>query len=146
MQITSAQTQDETSIKTLLHACDLPTDDLDASHMDHFLVIKDNGKVVGSVGLEICGKYGLLRSLAVSKSLRGRSLGSKLVEQIEAYARTHQLKSLYLLTTTADQFFIHTGYQIIQRQNAPAPIQKTTEFQSICPESAVCMVKEVVQK
>ncbi|MFC1996705.1 arsenic resistance N-acetyltransferase ArsN2 [Chloroflexota bacterium] len=141
MRIIPAATQDEVDIKTLLHICGLPSDDLSVSHLVHFFVIKETGQILGCVGLEVCGKFGLLRSLALAKPLRGRGLGIQLVEQIEAYAGSQQIHSLYLLTTTADRFFGDIGYQAIPRESAPAPVQETAEFQSICPASAVCMLK-----
>jgi amino-acid N-acetyltransferase len=62
---------------------------------------------------------------------------------IEAHARSEQILALYLLTTTADQFFKRLGYQKIGRDSVPAPVRKTAEFQSICPASAICLYKEL---
>jgi amino-acid N-acetyltransferase len=143
MKIISASAQTESGIKSLLGDCGLPSDDINASHWDNFFIIQDSGKIVGSVGLEICGEFGLLRSLALSESQRGQGLGTQLVEHIEEYARSKKIRSIYLLTTTADQFFTHLGYQTIVRKNAPEPVQETTEFRSICPVSAVCMFKQL---
>lgn len=143
MQITPPTAQDETGIKTLLHACELPSDDISTMHLAHFFIIKDDGNIVGSVGLEVCGRFGLLRSLAIGKPLRGKGLGTQLVHQIEDYAISRQVRHLYLLTTTADRFFARAGYQVIPRESAPTPVQETTEFQSICPDSAVCMYKNL---
>lgn len=143
MQIIPATVQDETGIKGLLRTCELPSDDISAWHLADFFVIQDSGQIVGSVGLEVCDKFGLLRSLALRESLRGRGLGIQLVQHIEAYAHSQQIQSLYLLTTTADRFFTGIGYQTIPRESAPVPLQETAEFQRICPASAVCMVKEL---
>ena len=143
MQILPASIQDESGIKALLGTCELPSDDINASHLTDFIVIQDAGQIAGSVGLEVCGDFGLLRSLALSESLRGQGLGIQLVKHIEGNARSRQIRSLYLLTTTADRFFTRNGYQAIPRESAPAPIQETAEFQSICPDSAVCMFKEL---
>jgi amino-acid N-acetyltransferase len=138
-----AFTQTESGIKSLLEDCGLPSDDINASYLDNFFVIKDSGQIVGSVGLEICGEFGLLRSLALSESLRGQGIGAQLVGHIEKYAPSKNIRSIYLLTTTADQFFTHLEYQTIGRENAPEPVQETTEFQSICPACAVCMCKQI---
>jgi amino-acid N-acetyltransferase len=143
MKIIPAIPQDQNAIQALLRACKLPFDDLSAAHLEHFFVIKDQGQIVGSVGLEVRDEFGLLRSLALAETLRGRGLGLRLVEQIEAYARLRQLTAIYLLTTTADRFFAHLRYQEIPRETAPTPLQETAEFQSICPASAVCMCKEL---
>ena len=140
-QINSATPQDMTGIKALLHACELPSHDIKDRHLEHFFVLKDDGEIIGTVGLEVCGVFGLLRSLGLRESFRGRGLGTQLVQQIERYAQSQQVGSLYLLTTTADHFFADAGYQIIPRQGVPLPIQETAEFQSICPDSAICMCK-----
>jgi amino-acid N-acetyltransferase len=142
-KIIPATAGDEEGLKVLLQACDLPSDDIGTSHLAHFFVIKDCGEIVGSVGLEICGQYGLLRSLALATPLRGRGLGTQLVEQIKAHARSRQIGSIYLLTTSADGFFDHIGFRSIPRQTAPAPVRDTAEFKSICPDSAICMCKEL---
>ena len=143
MKIIPASAQTEPSIKSLLRDCELPSDDIRATHLENFFVIKDSDQILGSVGLEICGEFGLLRSLALSESLRGQGIGTRLVKHIEEYARSQKINSVYLLTTTADQFFTRIGYQTIARENAPETVQETTEFQSICPASAVCMCKQL---
>jgi len=143
MKIIPAVSQDQADIQALLRDCELPYEDLSPEHLTHFFVIKDPYQLVGSVGLEMCGKFGLLRSLALAKAIRGQGLGLQLVEQIEAYARSQKITALYLLTTTADRFFAHLGYQETSRESAPAPLQETAEFQNICPASAVCMCKEL---
>jgi amino-acid N-acetyltransferase len=143
MEITPVFSQDLKGIQTLLRDCELPFEDLSPRHLAHFFVIKDQGQIVGSVGLEARGELGLLRSLALGQSHRGQGLGLQLVEHIETYARSRQITALYLLTTTADRFFAHLGYEILPRDSAPAPLQGTAEFQSICPDSAVCMYKSL---
>ena len=143
MKIIPASVQAEPEIKSFLCDCGLPSDDISASHLENFFVIKDSGQIVGSIGLEKCGEFGLLRSLALSESLRGQGIGTQLVEHIEKYARSQRISSIYLLTTSADQFFTRLGYQTIGRENAPEPVQETTEFQSICPTSAICMCKQL---
>ena len=39
--------------------------------------------------------------------------------------------------------FARRGYRHIDRDAAPAPLQDTAEFKSLCPEGAVCMVKDI---
>ena len=143
MKIITAPIQAEPDIKSLLEDCGLPSDDISASHLENFFVIKDSGQIVGSIGLEKCGEFGLLRSLALSESVRGQGIGTQLVVHIEKYARSQKINSIYLLTTSADQFFTRLGYQTIGREYAPESVQETTEFQSICPASAICMCKQL---
>jgi amino-acid N-acetyltransferase len=84
---------------------------------------------------------GLLRSLAVAEAHRKGGCGRALVSHAESWAWRHGVKTLYLLTTTAANFFARTGYEAISRVQAPAPIAATTQFSSLCPSSATLMRK-----
>lgn len=95
------------------------------------------------IGLELLGRLALLRSLAVRKKYRGQGWGKKLVNEIEEYASGQGIEQLYLLTTTAVDFFNRQGYQTVDRHSVPGVVQQTAEFQSLCPASTVCMVKSL---
>jgi amino-acid N-acetyltransferase len=95
------------------------------------------------VGLELFGTVALLRSLAVVSSRRRAGLGSKLVAHAEEYARNKGIKTLYLLTNTAESFFKHRGYQSTARDDAPVAIRQTREFSELCPVSSAFMVKHL---
>ena len=100
---------DESAVKNLLSESSLPVADITAKHMEHFFGCGSGSKLEGVVGLELYGEVALLRSLAVAASRRGAGLGSVLVAHAERYAREQGAKSLYLLTTTADAFFLRRG-------------------------------------
>jgi amino-acid N-acetyltransferase len=68
-----------------------------------------------------------------------------LVEHLELRARQTGVSELVLLTQTAKDFFQRRGYQIIERPSAPASVQASQEFRSLCPSSAFCMVKRVAE-
>jgi amino-acid N-acetyltransferase len=53
------------------------------------------------------------------------------------------VETLYLLTTTAAAFFARHGYETVERDTVPARIRGTTEFDDLCPDSAVCMRKRL---
>ena len=138
-----AHSNDLAKIQALLKSCHLPYADLTPQHLEHFLAYKEDRSIVGVVGLEVNGESVLLRSLAVHPDYRGQGIGNRLVEKIEAYAVEMGVKALYLLTTTAAEYFAGRDYQKIERGEAPQEIQATQEFASICPDSAVCMCKEI---
>jgi amino-acid N-acetyltransferase len=146
MKLEQALSSDLSAIQRLLADCQLPYTDLNYAHLQHFLVVRDGNQLAGTVGLEAGGKFGLLRSLAVSESYRQHGLGIQLTSQIEAHAVTFGVEILYLLTTTAQGFFAKRGYQLTERKAAPTVLQETSEFKSICPSSAVCMVKHLGSK
>jgi amino-acid N-acetyltransferase len=126
----------------LLSASALPIDDLTRSG-PILLGARDEKGLVGIVGVERAGSAGLLRSLAVRPDLRGTGLGSQLTTAAEALAVELGIGELYLLTTTAEAFFLRRGYTRLPREAAPSAIRGTTEFASLCPDSAAFMSKKL---
>ena len=143
MQTALKPAGDQTAVYNLLAACELPYQDITPSKLGQFWTLRDGDSVVGVVGLELYGNIGLLRSLAVLTRYRGRGLGSELLSKAEERARSQGIETLYLLTTTADEFFVRRGYERVERDSAPDAIKETAEFRSLCPDSAVCMVKQL---
>jgi amino-acid N-acetyltransferase len=143
MNFKLAAAQNEAAIKRLLESCDLHHQDLSPPKLAHFLLAWDGARLVGVIGLEILGNSALLRSLAVETAYRNRNIATRLVGQLEDYAKSLQVDTLYLLTLTAEDFFAKQGYRRTARDSAPAGIQGTTEFRNLCPVSAVCMVKQI---
>lgn len=127
----------------LLQAQDLPVSDITDEHLEHFFFVGSDDSPTGLVGLEICGADALLRSLVVGESARRKGLGSALVEHAEQYATSKGVRSLYLLTTTAEAFFRRLGYECVDRSQAPSSIERTREFASLCPANSAFMVKYI---
>jgi len=138
-----ASSENELAIKQLLTDCDLPNEDITAALCRHFLLVWDDSRLVGSVGLELRDRCGLLRSLAVDALYRRQKVATRLVSKIEDYAASMGVNNLYLLTMTAESFFKTHGYQLTARESAPVGIKQTGEFKNLCPASAVCMVKHL---
>jgi amino-acid N-acetyltransferase len=132
---------DESAVKQLLSESSLPISDITAHHLQHFFGCGSGPELEGVVGLELFSEVALLRSLAVASSRRGSGVGSGLVAHAERHARDQGVQSLYLLTTTAEKFFLRRGYARIPRDEAPAAIKGTKEFSGICPTSSAFMVK-----
>lgn len=141
MRIEAARRSDLAGIRWLLEYEQLPANDLDESSLERFLVCRDEKGVVAAVGLEIFGQAALLRSLVVDPEMRGRGVGVQLTEAAEALAHHSGVESIYLLTTTAEEFFRARGYRILARSEAPEAIQSTTQFSALCPSTAILMVK-----
>ena len=127
----------------LLQAQGLPVSDITDEHLEHFFFIGSDGSPTGLVGLEIYGTDALLRSLVVGDNVRRKGLGSELVQHAEQYAASKSVRSIYLLTTTAEAFFKRLGYERIDRSQAPPSIERTREFASLCPASSAFMVKSL---
>ncbi|MEJ2395652.1 MAG: arsenic resistance N-acetyltransferase ArsN2 [Candidatus Thiodiazotropha sp.] len=127
----------------LLSQCDLPSSDLKNTNLDTFLGCGDEANPSGIIGLEQHGNFGLLRSLAVAPEARNRGYAKQLVAKAEETAKYRGIKSIYLLTDTAEQFFTKLGYNKVERISVPNAIKSTAEFSSLCPESAAVMVKVI---
>lgn len=132
------------SIRSLLSRGGLPTDDLGEQDLSLFRVLVNADAVVAVGGLERCGEFALVRSVATSPASRGQGLGRQLVEALEELAEAQGCKGLYLLTESAETFFEALGYEVINRADAPEPIRRSRQYSQLCPDSATVMRKRVV--
>ena len=140
---TVASESETNAIVELLANSHLPVSDLNAGERT-FLSATSSGKLIGCVAVETYEDSGLLRSLAVTEEFRGKGIGKKLVEEAESWAKSNNLKCLYLLTTTASGFFPKLGWTIAERSAAPDSIKNSSEFASVCPSTAVFMSKNLL--
>jgi amino-acid N-acetyltransferase len=138
VQIRPARDADLTAIEALLTESQLPTAGVKDA-LCGFLVAEAETRVVGVVGMEKRGRYGLLRSTAVAPEWRGRQVAKRLVEQIIADAESQGVNALYLLTTTAERYFPNFGFEVTARDVVPQDIKATEEFSEACPTSATVM-------
>jgi amino-acid N-acetyltransferase len=127
----------------LLQNAGLPASDVTEEHLVHFFYIGSATAPDAMVGIELYGLDALLRSLVVAPDLRATGLGTRLVEHVESHARTHGVRTIYLLTTTAEKFFESRGYVATSRDSAPSSIRATTEFAGLCPASSAFLSKSL---
>ena len=142
VRIQLASAADGSSIRALLTAAALPTDDLEEAP-SRFWVARDGRSVGGVIGLERYGDVGMLRSLVVSSAIRRRGVGRDLVSTVEQQALEAGVGLVVLLTQTAESFFKRLDYAVVDRAYVPDEIKLSAEFRSLCPASAVCMTKSV---
>jgi len=140
--ITPAVPADLPAILELLAASKLPRAGIDA-HVTTTLVARDHSSVVGSAALELYGSAALLRSVAVATPLRGRGLGAALTLAALDLARRRRVRTVYLLTETAGQFFPKFGFTAITRAQVEPAVLESPEFTTACPKSAMVMVKQL---
>jgi amino-acid N-acetyltransferase len=123
----------------LLEQNDLPVSDIDGDKI-LFALLQD-GQIVGTAGVEYFDDCALIRSISVKLDHRGTGLGKFIREQLEKNCIQHGIRCLYLLTTTAKDFFFKEGYDVIDRERVPGIIKNSSQFSSVCPSSAVVMKK-----
>src|SRR5437868_5887633 len=108
MNIRPASTNDLPAVIALLQSHHLPTMGV-AAPLEGFVVAEEDGGLVGVIGLERYGGYGLLRSAAVHNDRKGAGIGAALVERLLEDVDAAGLQAVYLLTTTADRWFPRFG-------------------------------------
>ena len=143
IEIRPAWPDDLPAVRALLGECLLSTDDLTRDILSSFFVAESGEQLIGVAGFEVSGTDGLLRSLAVAPDERGNRLGERLVARCEGAARSAGVKSLYLLTTTADAYLRRLSYEDVPREGVPLAIAAHPQFRGLCPASAKCLVKHL---
>ena len=140
--ITPAAPTDLPAILELLAASKLPRAGIEA-HVASALVARDDSGIVGSAALELYGGAALLRSVAVATERRGQGLGAALTVAALDLARRRGVRTVYLLTETAGQFFPKFGFIAITRAQVEPAVLESPEFTTACPKSAMVMVKQL---
>lgn len=138
MRIRFATAADLPAIAALLAGAGLPEEDIGA-HLATTLVGVSRGEIVAVGALEPLGHSCLLRSVAVAPARRGRGWGRRMSLRLLDYARSIRTPEIYLLTSTAADFFAGLGFRPLSRDQAPMRVRATRQFSALCPASAVFM-------
>jgi N-acetylglutamate synthase-like GNAT family acetyltransferase len=136
--VRSATSDDWESIEQLLTERRLPTDGA-RDHLAAFVVATEGPSLLGCAGIERYGDVGLIRSVAVAENAGGRGVGVALVRAVLERARALGLRELYLLTTSASEYFPRFGFERIGREALPSSLQASEEMRGACPASAAAM-------
>ena len=121
----------------------LPAEDIEATGRLFWRFETRDEVPVGFGGIEVHGEDGLLRSLVTLPPVRSRGIGTAMVAALEFEARLHGCRSLWLITTSAADFFDRLGYARCERAVVPAAIRETAQFASLCPASAEVLMKRL---
>lgn len=138
-KLRAAEAADLDAVQTLLAARNLPLEGVTDRFGPAYVVADRDGLLIGVAGVEKFGRFGLLRSVAVAEERQGRGLGQLLTRNRIDWSREQGIDSLYLLTTTAPEFFARQGFREISRLAVPIEIRTCHEFASICPDSSTVM-------
>ncbi len=120
--IVPASDDDLAAILALLRDRDLPTAGVADQFPRAYVTAVQEGAVVGCAGLEKYGGVGLLRSVAVRPDRQKEGIGRALVAERPEAAKAMCLDAVYLLTTTAADYFPRLGFAPCDRQGALAPL------------------------
>lgn len=139
MQLRSAALSDLAAIEALLRASNLPVVGV-AAHLDNFVVLADPPDVAGCGGFEYYEGYALLRSIAVAAHAQRNGHGRAIVARLIAACRAREVRSIGLLTTTAEDYFAALGFVRVARKDVPRPLLASSQFQGVCPDAAMAML------
>jgi amino-acid N-acetyltransferase len=128
------------TVTEMLREADLPAGGIEEQFGGAFVVAEEDGRVVGAGGVEVYGRYGLLRSVVVRPQLRGKGLGEAIVSDRLHWAARRGLRAVYLLTTTVPEFFEKIGFTEMSRAEMPTEVQGSKEYSEVCPVTATAMV------
>lgn len=142
VQLRPAEPDDRGYIESLLVRNDLPTADF-SEKLSCLYVCETETEQIGVGGLEQYNEAGLVRSVAIEESARGNGYGTRVCDKLLDRAQSTGISTVYLLTTTADEFFERLGFVEVARKTVPTSIQNTSEFSDLCPPTAVCMKRDL---
>jgi len=143
MKHREASSTDFLIIKELLNCSNLPSNDIE-KYIENFIIIEKNNKIIGIGGLETYNQFGLVRSIVVKSEYRNNGIAKNIYGLIEKKAYALGIKTLYLLTETAIDYFKKLGFKIQNRSNVPKSIMRTKQFKELCPSSAVVMYRDIL--
>lgn len=134
---------DLAAIEALVATSNLPTAIVADYFPSGYVVARRGAEVVGVAALEPHDDVALLRTVAIKSGERGKGTGLALVADRLTAAWTSRAGRVFLLTTTAPDFFRRFGFAEVDRATAPAALQASAEFAAICPASATCMAVSI---
>jgi phosphinothricin acetyltransferase len=136
--IRRATPRDWERVAALLKILSLPLDGA-RDHIADFVLAERDGAVVGCAAVERYGDTGLLRSVGIERAEQGHGTGAALVNHALREASAAGVRTVVLLTTTAERYFPRFGFSVIDRASVPEPVRASAEFQGACPASATVM-------
>ena len=130
-------------VAALLQSAELPLDGA-RDHLTDFMLAERDGTLIGCAAIERYGDAGLLRSVAIGRGDRGRGTGASLVRHALGAAAASGMRTMILLTTTAERYFPRFGFAVVDRDAVPEAVKRSAEFQGACPSSATVMRLDLV--
>ncbi len=112
--------------------------------LQNFMVIEDQGKIVGVGGLHILWEdLSEIRSLAIAPDYAGQGLGTALVEKLEDRAKVLGIPRVITLTYQK-RFFEKSGYEVVEKEQLSHKVWKDCLN---CPKYHACdeiaMIKRI---
>lgn len=133
-----ASDKDLYKAEDILKQNDLMYEDIRSNNIELFFAYKNN-IFTGIIGLERFNNLGFLRSLVILEEYRKKGCGREICIGLLNYAKSKGIKEVYLLTTTAKNFFEKINFNLVKPEKIPKAIKNTGQFSYFCPDSAACL-------
>ena len=133
-----ATDRDESGIKDLLRSSELDTEGVEQRIHATLVAASGDGRIVGSVAVEVEGGLAYLRSLVVADRHRRGFLGTLLTAHAVRNTRGAGYRELYLATETAEAFFTRLGFERAGALDALPKVFRD-RMEKLCASSAVTM-------
>lgn len=135
--IRQADKNDFPAIRELLLTNNLPLISVER-HIEEF-IIAEQTEIIGVMGALQEDSKGLIRSFAVTASLRKVGVGLALLQTMEQQLKRQEVKEIYLLTETARDYFKKAGFIEISREEMPVSLLRESGLDQACPCSSHCL-------
>ncbi|MEK7248696.1 MAG: GNAT family N-acetyltransferase [Chloroflexota bacterium] len=127
IELRKARPDEIEAVRALIVAGQMPVIKLER-WIEEFWVLDDDGELVGCAGVESHGPAAVLRSVAITPSLRGTGQGVRLVQHCLDYARENGAKRCYLFTMTAENFFTKFGFERCTLDDFEPTVRKSWQY------------------
>lgn len=120
----------------------LPADDVQAPSL-LFWRFEHGDFPAGFGGLEVQGDHALLRSIVTMPPLRRQGIGAAIVATLEAEARLHECRNVWVLAPFGGEFFFKHGYVRRPHGEAPKAFRASPPFTAPSAAASVLMTKRL---
>jgi amino-acid N-acetyltransferase len=113
-------------------------------HVQRFLVAERPGapeqeRLAGTVGMEVYGRSGLLRSFVVERKAWNPDLGISMFGAAMALAKRLQLQDLFLLSKSVHPLFLAMGFQPVEWDKAPREMRESDHVRQVSADAGTLM-------
>lgn len=99
--------------------------------VEGFAIAEHDGAVIACGGLEIYGRSGVIRSIAVDTAARGLGLGRIITDLLVQEARRYPCDDVYLMTVDAWEFWKHVGFVDVEPETWSPNAQRFWQYQYV---------------
>ncbi len=122
VRVRRAERRDLPRVETLFKEADLPVLDPRPA-LSNVLVAEVDEHVVGAAALDVFGRSGLIRALAVTADHQRRGVGRELFRSLLPRAHELSLKQLYVIAVAAPEFFAALGFAAVAPDEVPLAVR-----------------------